>query len=77
MLFVPALARNLFSIGQAADRRIDTRYSREYYHLLDGANQVVMEGVRMEKLYKLLISVEILSQANIVCSAAEQDQLQH
>ncbi|KAG0625849.1 hypothetical protein M758_2G084400, partial [Ceratodon purpureus] len=61
VLYVPALKKNLFSVGKAADKGFVTTYTRTTCYLTshEGRGSVVLTGVRADRLYKLQLAVVI------------------
>ena len=71
VLYVPALRKNLFSVGMAADRGFVTTYTRSTCYLTshEGKGQVVLTGIRADRLYQLKLSVTQPScQAYLICT---------
>ena len=58
-MFVPDLRKNLFSIGQAADKGYHTIYKRNGCYIIsnEGQGSVAIVGTRCAKLYELQIKV--------------------
>ena len=67
ILFVPELQKNLFSVGQAADRGYVTTYTKRACYLASADGSVVMIGIRNTRLYRLELKVVLpVKLANIV-----------
>jgi transposase InsO family protein len=76
VLYVPELRKNLFSVGQAADRGFITTYTKHTCYLTSQGEhgRHVLTGVRTNKLYKLQLKVEQpKSQAHAVVTEREAD----
>ncbi|KAL3699065.1 hypothetical protein R1sor_017087 [Riccia sorocarpa] len=71
-LYVPQLKKNLFSVGQAADKGFDTVYSKDTCRLVTTGDEVVINGMRHQGLYGLDIKA-VSSQANIASSARSHE----
>ncbi|KAL3699493.1 hypothetical protein R1sor_017515 [Riccia sorocarpa] len=71
-LYVPQLKKNLFSVGQAADKGFDTVYSKDTCRLVTTRGEVVISGMRHQGLYRLDIKA-VSSQANIASSARSHE----
>jgi len=56
VLFVPKLGTSLFSSQKIAQKNIDTITSKHSYRLVTQSGQIVMQGVLVNKFYKLLIT---------------------
>ena len=69
VLYVPELRKNLFSVGQAADKGFITTYTRHSCFLTsnEGQGKVVLTGTHVNKLYKLAL---IVNRPNIVAHIA-------
>jgi hypothetical protein len=60
VLYVPKLRKNLFLVGQAADRGFVSTYTSRTCYLTsnEGQGKIVLNGVRCRKLYELHLMVE-------------------
>ena len=73
VLFVLELRKNLFSVGQAADRGYVTTYMRKACYLATISGSVVMTGTCATKLYKLELRViPPKSHASLVMTASAE-----
>jgi hypothetical protein len=73
VLYVPELRKNLFSVGQAADKGFVTTYTCNACYLTNpsGGGGPVLIGTRANKLYKLELQVDVpVSQANLVATCS-------
>jgi hypothetical protein len=72
VLSVPELRKNLFSMGQAANKGFVTTYTRTTCYLTskEGRGSVVISGAREQKFYRLVVRVDKPQNgANVAVSA--------
>lgn len=77
VLYVPQLRKNLFSVGQAADKGFITTYTRHtcYVTSNEGRGKIVLTGTRVNKLYKLEMTViRSVSHANIAAASVSMQE---
>jgi hypothetical protein len=60
VLYVPELRKNLFSVGQAANKGLVTTYTRHSCYLTscEGRGNIILAGTCKNKLYRLSMEIE-------------------
>lgn len=76
VLFVPEIAHNLFSVSAATDKGFTYRAEKSKCVFLRG-RKVVAVGEKLDKLYKLLIRVQLPEHTAVLMSQVDTLQLWH